>query len=137
MKLEDLPPDPDDWCAWCGAALPLDFLYGTRRFCSRACSQAHHAELARRAEKAARACDHCGGPIPAELRLGTRFCSRTCHKDWWIREGGRQLRQERAGRPCRECGGPIPAELRVNAVYCSDDCHKRVRARRMRERRAS
>jgi endogenous inhibitor of DNA gyrase (YacG/DUF329 family) len=138
LSLDDLPDD-DDWCDQCGAELPLDPLYGRRRFCSIACQRDWHKEQEQRereAERAGRTCDQCGGAIDPRLRDGTRFCSRRCLYRWHNERDQRELRERRAGRPCWECGKPIPAELQVNVRYCSERCRKHVRAREMREKRA-
>jgi predicted nucleic acid-binding Zn ribbon protein len=137
LKLEDLP-DEDDWCAWCGGELPLDSLYGRRRFCSPACQREWHRDQERQAIEAARSgrtCDQCGGAIPTHLNLHARFCCHRCKVQWWSDRGGRLLRANRGDRPCQGCGRQIPPDRQANARYCSARCRARtwMRAKRIRD----
>lgn len=71
-----------------------------------------------------RSCGHCGAPIPADLRAGTKYCSTRCRSDAGslLKSAGRL---DNAGaRICAYCGSPIPTRKRADSKYCSPTCRR-------------
>ena len=95
------PNEPLDWCAWCGAPLPLDRYWGRRKYCSYECGTRHeHALKARERAQArqGRRCVECGGRIPDDRRAGSRYCSHRC---------GERVRRRRYRRRRRNQEGQL------------------------------
>lgn len=138
------PNEPDDWCQVCGAPLPLDCLWGVRKYCSKRCCQAdqyrepNEQKQARRRRQTrrrrfGRTCAHCGGGIPLTRDLKAKFCSPECHaraND----QAKRERRKPQSERTCEGCGGHIPQDKRADAHFCSRECKARTMHREYNRR---
>lgn len=75
-----------------------------------------------------RRCLECGKPIPAEVTLKAKCCSRECgvayqnHK----RAEEKRARVLASRQPCAQCGGEIPEDRKAGSIYCSPACKKLV-----------
>lgn len=123
LSITDLPDDADN-CAWCGAPLPDDFMWGYRRFCSSRCRMAsyyHHNPDSRRVPiHGERPCQTCGKTFLAYTPK-QRFCSQPCY--WSAMK--KPPRKPIACEECREAFVPADARRR----FCSKPCASRYTAR--------
>jgi predicted nucleic acid-binding Zn ribbon protein len=101
------------------------------RFCSTPCKEAvHSAEkiAANLAARQGRICAECDGPIPVEVNLRAKTCSRECGVAYQNRrrqEGKRAAWMENKP-PCGQCGGEIPESRPAGSLYCSPECKKKT-----------
>lgn len=76
------------------------------------------------APEGGRACQHCGGPIPAGKQATAKFCSVACRKKAnGINERERiKANNKPENHSCLRCGGAIPATIRADAKFCCSTC---------------
>lgn len=83
------------FCEHCGNTVESN-LNGRARFCSKECRTRWHNDqrsAARAAARPARSCERCSSPIPAERRIGAKYCTDGCKKlardaRWRVRASG-------------------------------------------------
>lgn len=118
-------------CEYCGKPLikPAKGRPQTR-FCSTPCKEAVHSAEKTAAIVAARegrTCGECAGPIPIEVNLRAKTCSRECGVAYQNRK--RQERKTARWReikqPCKQCGSEIPDDRHAGSKYCSAECKKK------------
>lgn len=98
---EKKPPRPARKCAFCRELFTPANKGGPGQYCSNRCRQKDKRHRAKR--QLVRFCEHCKGPIPAQVRdNATRFCSKKCRRkaEYTQRKSAHQ-----AGR-CIDCGKP-------------------------------
>lgn len=140
-------------CEHCRVEIPATTRVDAR-YCSATCRRAAHRErhdptplsLMRRGvpesvewQFPARKCEHCGTPLPHEMRRHARYCSARCRKGGAAARG-REERERRdqiaigmpigaAGlirRSCACCGAVMREGIRVDARYCSIECRRQT-----------
>ena len=111
-------------CAWCGQGFQrrrCDHdksvkLGSTQFYCSKACSQAHHAV------KNAKPCQTCGKPVNLTRKSrNAAYCSEAC----------RPTPVKPAQRTCPECSEAFQPRY-SRQVYCGATCASTAHAKRMR-----
>lgn len=108
-------------CGHCGSA--LDGKAG-KRYCSERCQARERLYPGSYAALSARKCEHCGKPVPIELRKDGRYCSKICQTEAnvVIRRARRAQRPAelisrheiftRDGWVCHICHDPVDPTLR-------------------------